>query len=268
MLVQDGKLRMDAPIQEACPAFPRKQAPITLRELLAHTAGVRHYDYRRFAQDYLNDKTFRTIPEAFAKFAADPLVSAPGDAYHYSSWGYVVVACAMEGASGESFRDLLATTILRPAGMRHSLLDAPGLRLPARAAGYSLQKDGGWKATGVQDPSDRYGASGLLSTPVDLASFANALLDGRYLRPGLLQAMWSPQALSDGGSSNHGLGWDFDPQANAVAKDGTAYDASSYLYVVPAHRVVVAISANLALWDDGRDALAKSLAATFDPTLQ
>jgi CubicO group peptidase (beta-lactamase class C family) len=37
------KLDLDAPIQKYCPAFPRKEWPITTRELLGHLGGIRHY---------------------------------------------------------------------------------------------------------------------------------------------------------------------------------------------------------------------------------
>src|SRR5262249_5161996 len=42
-LVEAGKLDVDAPVQTYCPAFPQKQWPITTRQLLTHTSGIRHY---------------------------------------------------------------------------------------------------------------------------------------------------------------------------------------------------------------------------------
>src|SRR4029077_119428 len=42
-LVEAGRLDLDAPVQKDCPPFPLKQWPITTRELLSHTAGIRHY---------------------------------------------------------------------------------------------------------------------------------------------------------------------------------------------------------------------------------
>src|ERR1700738_94948 len=43
-LYERGKLDLDAPVQEYCPAFPKKEWPITARELLGHLGGIRHYD--------------------------------------------------------------------------------------------------------------------------------------------------------------------------------------------------------------------------------
>ena len=43
-LVEQHKLGLDAAVQEYCPAFPSKQWPITVREVLMHQSGIRHYN--------------------------------------------------------------------------------------------------------------------------------------------------------------------------------------------------------------------------------
>jgi len=263
MLANKHLVDLDAPVQQYCPAFPRKQDNVTLRQLLGHTAGIRHYNYRQFEKDFLNKVTYATIPDALVKFKDDPLVASPGEKYHYSSWGYVVAACAIEGVSKQSFNDFVVTQILAPAGMSHSQMDKPNLGLPSRATGYSLQEDGTLKVSEALNPSDRYGASGLLSTPSDMIRFSTALLDGKLVGGDALEMMWSPQPLADGGNSGHGLGWDLDEKFHAVGKGGSAFDATSYLYLVPSNDLVVAISTNRILWDDGRLELARDLARVF-----
>jgi serine beta-lactamase-like protein LACTB len=42
-LWERGKLDLDAPVQKYCPAFPRKSAPITIRQVMGHLGGIRHY---------------------------------------------------------------------------------------------------------------------------------------------------------------------------------------------------------------------------------
>lgn len=263
MLAEKNRLDLDAPVQRYCAAYPTKQEAITLRQLLSHTAGVRHYNYRQFEKDFLNHITYKTIHDALVKFKDDPLVANPGEKYHYSSWGYVVVACAIEGASGKKFNEFVTQRVLEPSGMSHSLMDTPNLVLTSRATGYHLEDNGTLEVTGVLNPSDRSGASGLLSTPTDMARFTNALLNGKLIGREALEMMWSPQTLGNGESTGHALGWDIDQPANAVSKGGATYDATSYLYITPSNRLVVAISTNLTLWDDGRAELAKELARVF-----
>ncbi len=42
-LVELGKVRLDAEVQEYVPWFPKKQRPVTVRQVLTHTSGIRHY---------------------------------------------------------------------------------------------------------------------------------------------------------------------------------------------------------------------------------
>lgn len=263
MLVQEGSMSLDQPVQTTCPSFPVQRGPITIRQLLAHTAGIRHYDYRRFQEDFLNAATYDSVSASLAKFRDDPLVAAPGEKYHYSSWGYVVVACAIEGASQQSFDVFLEQRLFEPVEMLNSSIDRPDQGAANRAIGYTIEEDGSYAPSGVQNPSDRYGASGLLSTPTDLVRFANALLSGRYLNDELVDAMWSAQRLNSGERIDHGLGWDLDPVTGTVTKGGTAFDASSYLLISRNTRTIVAISTNLVLWVDGRAELARNLADVF-----
>ncbi len=42
-LVDEHRLELDAPVQKYCPTFPKKQWPITVRNILTHQSGIRHY---------------------------------------------------------------------------------------------------------------------------------------------------------------------------------------------------------------------------------
>jgi CubicO group peptidase (beta-lactamase class C family) len=259
-LAAQGALDLDAPIQSYCPAFPEKAHPITVRQLLAHLGGVRHYDYRRFEEDFLNRRHFASIHDAIGKFAGDSLVAEPGTKYHYSSWGYVLVGCAIEGASRMSYAEFVRTAVLEPAKMRHTRLDVIADIVPHRARGYSRDDAGARVNAGCFDASDRYPAGGLVGTPTDLVLFSNALLDGRLLDAGSLKMMWSSQRTVSGGETGHGLGWDLAENGAEVFQGGTSVGATGYLYVRPQQRVAVALLTNLSLWTKERHALAQRLA--------
>jgi CubicO group peptidase (beta-lactamase class C family) len=260
------KLDLSAPVQRYCPAFPDKDEPITTRELLAHTSGIRHYDYRHFDRDFLNTQHYASIQAAFVKFADDPLVAKPGVEYHYSSWGYVVAACAIEGASGTGYGEYVKQHIAKPANMTDTRLNVATEEIAGRATGYSLDKAGTLQVSGFFDPSDRYGAGGMLSTPTDLVRFGQALLSGRLLdRDTVRQQLWSSATLASGKPTGHGLGWDLDPDGKAVMKGGTSVGATSYLYIRPEQGIVVAFVANLSLWTRHRSEFAVQLADLFEP---
>jgi CubicO group peptidase (beta-lactamase class C family) len=120
-LYQSGRLDLDAPVQEYCPAFPRKHWTITTRELLGHLAGIRHY--RDDQSDLYSAKHYTDVRGGFELFAGDPLLFQPGTRTLYSTYGYSVVGCVIEGASGEEFRGGVERA---GAGAREDALDAPG----------------------------------------------------------------------------------------------------------------------------------------------
>ena len=94
VLVDQGKIDLDAPIQTYVPDFPEKRGPVTLRLLAGHLAGIRHYR----GAEFLSSTNYETVAEGLAIFAADTLLFAPGSAYSYSSYGWNLISAAIENA--------------------------------------------------------------------------------------------------------------------------------------------------------------------------
>lgn len=109
-LARAGQLDLDAPVQQYCPAFTVKTSPdakpwvVTTRELLAHRAGERWYSNDT---ELRNVKHYVNLDDAVRYFGNDPLLFAPGEKMQYSSYGYVVVGCAIEGASHAQFANYM-----------------------------------------------------------------------------------------------------------------------------------------------------------------
>ncbi len=264
ILAEDGALDLDAPVQKYCPAFPSKKSPITPRLLLSHRAGIRDYDYRRFNEEFLSTRRYDSLEEALSIFKNDPLEGNPGTEYQYSSFGYVLLGCAAEGASGVPYEKLLKRRVLDPAGMEQTTLDRPDTIIPHRASGYGKRSDGSWANAVYVDLSDRFPAGGLLSTPRDLVAFGNALLSGTLLGPDALQSMWGAAPGTDHEETVYGLGWRVAPGRNEVFHGGTSVGGSAYLYIDRDGKIVVAFATNMGLWTEPRHELARRLAATLD----
>jgi CubicO group peptidase (beta-lactamase class C family) len=128
-LVERGKLDLNAPVQTYCPAFPKKQWPITTRELLSHTSGIRHHKEHEIDSARHYGKT----SDGFEIFAADPLLFEPGTSYLCSTHGYSVFGCVIEGASGKSYPEFVTENVLQPIGMTHTLVDDAFRIVPHRA---------------------------------------------------------------------------------------------------------------------------------------
>ena len=78
LLLEQGRLDLDDEIQTYVPAFPRKQWPVTLRQLMGHVAGVRHYDDEA---DYMPSAHCERASEGLQSFADDPLRFQPETRY-------------------------------------------------------------------------------------------------------------------------------------------------------------------------------------------
>src|SRR5882762_1144189 len=141
-LFERGQLDLDAPVQEYCPSFPQKPWPISTRQVLGHLGGIRHY--KSASQDDLevgNTRHFDdTIHSGLKFFADDALVDKPGKAFHYSTQGFTLVGCALEGASGEKYVEYVQKNVFHPAGMLHTRTDDRFAIIPYRTRFYQKDK--------------------------------------------------------------------------------------------------------------------------------
>jgi CubicO group peptidase (beta-lactamase class C family) len=237
-LVESGKLDLDAPVQRYCAPFPAKQWPITTRELLGHTSGIRHYN----PGEPENTRHYKWTADGFALFAADPLLFPPGSAFQYSTYGYSVVGCVIEGASGMRFQDYVAQRVLKPAGMTHTFVDDVFEIVPHRARGYQ-KVDGQVKNAILMDSSYKIAGGGYVTSAEDLVSFGMALLDDKLLKASTRAQMWTATPVS--GSSAYGLGFSLPDGGKFVTHTGGQAGTTTRLLIIPQARFVLALMANM-----------------------
>jgi serine beta-lactamase-like protein LACTB len=237
-LLESGKLDLDAPVQHYCAPYPPKQWPITTRELLTHTSGIRHYN----PGEMENTHHYRWMADGFAIFAGDPLLFRPGTGYSYSTYGYTVVGCAIEGASTERFQDYVAEHVLKPAGMTHTFVDDALEIVPHRARGYQ-KINGEVKNASLMDSSYKIPGGGYVTTAEDLVRFAQALLDGRLVKPATLAQMWAATAVS--GKDGYGFGFELPERGKFVMHTGGQAGTTTELFIIPQEHFALAMLANM-----------------------
>lgn len=243
-LYQAGKLDLDAPVQKYCPAFPAKQWTITTRELLGHLAGIRHY--REDDSDVFSAKHYARISDGFEMFAADPLLFEPGSKMNYSTYGYNVVGCVIEGASGEEFMQAVRELVLVPSGMTATRTDDVFEIIDDRSRPYTVDKDHKLHNATFVDTSNKVPGGGIISTSDDLARFAIAMESDKFLTPQTTALMWTSQQTTDGKPTGYGYGWGVGTEdgTQLVAHTGGQPGASSVLLLLPSRGFAVAIMAN------------------------
>lgn len=255
-LWQSGKLDLDVPIQNYCREFPQKPYPITTRELLGHLGGIRHYNSGKQDLENINTKHFdEPIAGGIGFFANDPLVEIPGQKFHYSTQGYTLVGCAIQGASGETYVKYITQNVFVPAGMSHSQPDDATKNIPERTAFYTVKHH----RTEPADPMDssyKIPGGGWLSSANDMAAFAVAMLNDTLVTRATRDLMWTPQKATNDPSDHYGYGFgiaELDGM-KVVSHSGGQQGTSTNLLIVPDKNLAVIVLINT----DGVDATALS----------
>lgn len=203
LLVEDGKLDLDRPIDFYLPGFigPSKNR-VSVRHLLTHTSGLP-----------AGTDVWGSPSSAYAQVVATPLVRVPGSRVEYSDLGFVLLWTVAERAAGEPLWSLLDRRVYAPLGMRSTTF-LPG-EACARCAPTGLRPDGIPLRGLVHDPISRRlggmtGNAGLFSTVHDLGRFAAMFANGgeldgvRVFRPETIRLFTGRQL----GAGSRALGWD------------------------------------------------------------
>ena len=207
-LWEQGKLRMADPVAKYLPEFAQNgKQDITVRQLLVHYSGLPE-DLDLVKKWEGKDAAYRM---AFEMVPDRP----PGSGLLYSDINFVVLGALVERLSGESLDGYTAKHVFAPLGMKETRFLPPASRLP-RIAPTEEDENHHLLHGVVHDPTARRmggvaGHAGMFSTADDLASFAQALLDGGrgVLTSATIAKMTAPQQPVSG-TALRGFGWDID----------------------------------------------------------
>jgi len=209
ILEEEGVLSLDDLVVDHLPEFddPDK-APITLRLLLEHRGGL-----EAFARLFT---VFRGREQYLEQINARPLRREPGTETEYSDWDLILLQLVIERVTGQTLDRFLYERVFAPLGMKHTLFNPPAEMRPWIAATeVDTEIRGGLIHGEVHDPNawaigGVAGHAGLFSTAMDLAVFAQMMLNGgsygefRLLQPQTVARWTAPQVHG----SSRALGWD------------------------------------------------------------
>jgi CubicO group peptidase (beta-lactamase class C family) len=264
-LVEEGKIALGDPASRFISAFAKTtvistgnqgdaspipaRRPITIRDLLTHTAGISYGANPSVAADYeakglgpaagygwyTADKD-EPICTTMERLATLPFVAQPGDAWVYG-YNTDVLGCIAERASGQSLDELIRGRITGPLGMKDTQFYLPQAQRDRLATVYSSGPDGrivrapeGSKGQGhyVDGPRKSFsGGAGLLSTARDYARFLEMIRNGgtlegvRVLSPRSVALMTTNQvgSLHSANGLGFGLGFEVTERYGASGMD-------------------------------------------------
>jgi CubicO group peptidase (beta-lactamase class C family) len=257
LLMEDGRLLISDPVSKYIPAFKgtsvadasggqpvAAKRPITLRDLLTHTAGIGYgsaaraqYQAAGFDEWYFADKA-EPIGTWIEKLAGLPFDAQPGERYVYG-YSTDILGAVVEKASGLSLDEFLKTRLLRPLRMVDTHFFLPEEKRARFTTVYAAKESGGIERapdTGrnqgayVDGPRACFsGGAGLLSTAPDYARFLQMLLNGgeldgtRLLSPKTVELMTSNHVgnLYNEGRFGFGLGFEITEHVGRSGRYGS-----------------------------------------------
>ena len=240
-LVEQGRLDLDAPINDALESWQlpdnelTARAPVTLRRLLSHSAGTTVHGFPGYAVG-------EAVPTVVQVLDGEPPTNTapvrvdlePGTQYRYSGGGITIAQLAMTDVADRDFPALLRGLVLEPAGMTHSTYQQPlpPARLRDAAAGYGGTGDG---VPGKRHTYPEMAAAGLWTTASDLARFAIAIQNSvRGEEAGVLEQETAREMLT-AGLGDAGLGFFIVERDGAVYFEHGGADRGFQAYLI-AHR--------------------------------
>jgi CubicO group peptidase (beta-lactamase class C family) len=241
-LSDHGRLDLDSPASKLVPAFDDGGRGITLRQLAAHTGGLRAGK---------NEEIVGSCPraaDAIPRLGRGLVVRRPGDAFVYSVPGSLVLAAAVEAACGKDLPRCLEEEVFIPSGMTGTILEDPRADQGPRSRFYARGALGMLRTLSPAGDSCAMGAAGWLSTSGDLARFANSVLSGTLLSPKAKEEALAMQRLRDGAETGWGLGWRLridERQLRRASVAGRGPGGRAALVVVPEAGLVVAAASNI-----------------------
>lgn len=206
LLAEEGRLSLDDDVRKHVPEIPNFGTPITIRQLIHHTSGLRDqwqllgYAGWRFPEDLITE---RDVLEIISRQKG--VNFRPGDEWVYSNTGYTLLAVIVKRVSGKSLRDFAQERIFVPLGMHDTHFhDDHTMIVRGRTSAYEPRPGGGWK---ISIPVfDTYGATSLFSTASDLLKWMANLDAPTVGSAALVQAAQTSAILNNGTPTGYGYG--------------------------------------------------------------
>jgi CubicO group peptidase (beta-lactamase class C family) len=203
MLEADGKLNLDDEVHKYVPELPAYPWPITLRDMLHHTSGLKDYDQLLQIAGWVDGDVKSRHDILWAIERQPELAFRPGARYSYSDSNYFLLGLIAERVTGQSVGTLLEDRIFLPLAMSHTGLRTDRWALvPHKAWPYAVE-DG--KPKLFVDAQEPLGDGGIFSTVDDLALWERNFDDPK-VGPDIVGKMEAVLLLTNGEPNEYAAG--------------------------------------------------------------
>ena len=247
LLVEDGKLDIDQPVRAYLPDLTGLNGAPTLRQLLNHTSGLR--DALDSVAFFLSEGLFPQIPAGLAHQWSSRFTDsnfAPGEAWCYSNYGYMLLSLVIEKVSGLSLAEFFQQRVFAPLGMVDSVLWPDDMELlPGLATSHIRMPDGRYKR-GIYPCEELVGGGGIVSTVDDMLRWAANLREQRLGSAASWAEIVRKPRFNNGSEHNYGFGLKCQLHRGMELRwhDGSTFGSKSALLCYPTEGLDIVVLAN------------------------
>jgi len=187
MLVEEGKIKLDAKIKDYLPDYRTDISnKVTIHHLLTHTSGIPDNSNRT------EDLRKHYTPENYIDlFCSGDLEFEPGTTFNYSNSGYHLLGIIIEKVTGKKYEEALREYILDPLGMKNTGVDQFESIIKRRATSYQKNINIYKKDPYFYMPNF-FSAGAMYSTVEDLYLWDQALYSEKLLSQKYKDIMFKP----------------------------------------------------------------------------
>ena len=260
LLVQDGRLSLDDNIRTYLPELPDYGTPITIRQLLTHTSGIRDYPGLLNLAGHRDDEHVAASRIISVLAQQNGLSFPPGEQYQYGNSGYFLAGVIVERVAGQPLSTFARRRIFEPLAMARSRYKGETADLSPLAVHYASTGEAEFHPV-----EGRWQEIDLYSTIDDLARWDGNFSSGRVGGRQLTRALESRGTLSSGRRLRSAFGLEHGTMGGhpTIGHEGTTGGSKSALRRFPEAGLSIAILCNRA--DGPADALAAEIAALVVP---
>ncbi|WP_428310740.1 serine hydrolase domain-containing protein [Hydrocarboniphaga sp.] len=247
LLVEDGKLDIDQAVRTYLPELSGPNGAPTLRQCLNHSSGLR--DALDGAAYFLTEGLFPQIPAGLSHRWSSRFSDAhfaPGEAWNYSNYGYLLLSLVIEKVSGLTLGDFMQQRLFAPLGMVDSQLFPDDMELLQGLANSHIRMPDGRYRRGIYPSAELLGAGGIVSTVDDMLRWAANLREPKLGSAASWAEMLRPPRFNNGSEHNYGFGIKCQLHRGVELRwhDGSTFGSKSALLSYPQQGLDIVVMAN------------------------
>lgn len=252
-LVEQGKIKLEAPVSTYLDGLPVEWQKITIDQLLTHISGLP--DMLRLLDPVTgNVGVLKTEEAIFEKLKTTTMESKTGEQFSYNQTNYYLLGKIIEKLTHKSFAEFFEEKQFKKVNLKNTVFGDSRDIIPHYAPSYSYRSFfDGKKISGdklvngyYEFPDFTRTGAGLNSTSEDLANWVIALQNGKLLqKQSTVDMMWTPGKFNNGTPTDWVRGWGIAKLRKNHKAIGMSGGNRSALLIYPDDHLAVIVLTNL-----------------------